>query len=136
MPVRELIFNNFWLKLFSLVLATMIWFAIAIQNNAIGGRDNVVNVAREFTGHPITVMKSAADVRGFKVVPSEVDVVVSGRPELMQSLSEKSIEVYIDMTDARDIEGLRKPVQFFAPAGVTVIRVDPPTVQIERVRVE
>ena len=29
MSAREAILQNFWLKFFSLVLATMIWFAIA-----------------------------------------------------------------------------------------------------------
>ena len=135
MAVRELIFNNFWLKLFSFVLATMIWFTIKIQDTRTE-RDNVVAVTREFTRHPITVMKSAADQRGFRVVPSMVDVVVSGRAELIQSLEEKNVEIYINLTDTHDIEGLNKPVQAFAPPGVTVIRVNPPTVQIERVRVE
>jgi hypothetical protein len=136
MAVRELIFNNFWLKLFSLVLATMIWFIIWIQNTAHPERDAVAVVTREFTRHPITVMKSSQDTRGFRVVPGLVDIVISGRPELIQNLSEKSIEVYVDMTDARDVEGLRKPVQFFVPNGVTVVQVDPPSVQIERVRNE
>lgn len=136
MRVRDLILNNFWWKFFSLVLASMIWFTIyAMQRNLrIGQLDPANEMVRIFAKHPITVMRTAADVRSFRVVPSEVDVTVSGPPAIIQSLAERDVEVYINLTDVLDAEGLIKRVQIFTPQNVKTVEVHPADVRIERVR--
>lgn len=136
MRIRDLILNNFWWKFISLVLASMIWFTIfAMQRNLrIGQPDPANAMVRTFVKHPITVMRTAADVRSFRVVPSEVDVTVSGPAAIVQSLTDREVEVYINLTDVLDAEGLIKKVQIFTPQSVNVIEVRPPDVRIERVR--
>ena len=106
---REAILHNFWLKLFSIVLATMIWFAIfGAQNNLRPDRPLIGNVTREFHQVPITMMKSASDLRGFRVEPSVVDITVNGPLGKAQALTPRGLEVFIDLTDVRDTVGLTK----------------------------
>ena len=59
------------------------------------------------------------------------------RRHLLENLREKDIEVYINLTDVYDTDGLIKPVQVFVvPSGVTLIKVEPDRVRLERVRDE
>jgi YbbR domain-containing protein len=132
MSLRDSILHNFWLKLLSLVLAIMTWFTIfAIQRNVrlneTGGTGT-----RTFNNHLITVMKSAADVHGFRVVPNAVNVTVTGANRILSTLSPKDVDVFINLTDAELTEGLTRKVQVFLPDGVDLVNVTPPFVRIVR----
>ena len=124
MSARDAILQNFWLKLFSLVLATMIWFAIfGAQNNLRVDRPVLGTVKHKFEHVPITVMKSAADLRAFRVEPSEIEVTVRGTIAEVQALTARQLEVFINLTDVHDTAGLTKKILVHAPAGITVVDV-------------
>ncbi|MEI7729688.1 MAG: CdaR family protein [Verrucomicrobiota bacterium] len=128
MHFRDLILHNFWLKLASLVMATMLWFVIfATQTNL-----RFSESTRIMEKHSITVLKSSEDVRATLVTPSHVDVVVSGPVALLEGLSSSDIEVYVDLTDIKEANELIKRVQVFARNGVKVVEIRPPTVTIRR----
>ena len=138
MAFRDIIFNNLPLKLLSFVIATLTWLTIyGIQNDLRLSQNSASNqIEKTIPQHPITVMKSADDTRSFRVSPTQVEVTVRGRAERVQSLVPGEIEVFINLTDVYDTEGLIKAVQVFAPPGVTVMKVDPDRVRIERLRSE
>lgn len=116
MSTRDAILQNFWLKLFSLVLATMIWFAIfGAQNNLRPDRPVLGTVTRKFERVPITVMKSAADLRAFRVEPGTVEVTVSGPLAKVQALTPSQLEVFISLTDVNDTVGLTKKILVHVP---------------------
>jgi hypothetical protein len=100
-PVRELILNNFWQKLFSLVLATLIWFTIdsaylrQVPLPASPFRAMETNNFR----CPITIMTSAAARQSFKVDPSEVDVRVRGERGKVNLLRAEDIQVYVKLVN-------------------------------------
>lgn len=124
MSARDAILQNFWLKLFSLVLATMIWFAIfGAQNNLRPDRTALGAVTRKVERVPITVMKSAADLRAFRVEPSQIDVTVRGPIAEVQALTARQLEVFINLTDVHDTAGLSKKILVHAPAGIAVVEV-------------
>jgi hypothetical protein len=112
---RRLTKVNLGLKCFSLLLAALIWSTSQ----------------RNFGPLPITVMTEAADLRAFRVVPSEVTVTVAGRPEALQSLSSRDIQVFVNLVDVVDTAGLIKKIDVFPPTGITVLKVNPPVVQVE-----
>src|SRR6185436_17395208 len=126
MAFRDIIFNNLPLKLLSFVIATLTWLTIyGIQNDLRLSQNSASNqIEKTIPQHPITVMKSADDTRSFRVSPTQVEVTVRGRAERVQSLVPGEIEVFINLTDVYDTEGLIKAVQVFAPPGVTVMKVD------------
>lgn len=124
MSARDAILQNFWLKLFSLVLATMIWFAIyGAQNNLRGDRPVLGTVTRKIAQVPITVMKSAADLRAFRVEPSQIEVTVRGPIAEVQALTARQLEVFINLTDVHDTAGLTKKILVHTPPGIAVVEV-------------
>jgi hypothetical protein len=77
--LRNLILADFWLKLFSLALAVLIWFTVsfAIQRKLTPISNLAMPTAeRAFPAMPIAVLSSAQDVRGYTVEPKTVDVTV------------------------------------------------------------
>ncbi len=124
MSTREAILQNFWLKLFSLVLATMIWFAIAgTQTNLRPDRPALGTVTRTIERVPVTVMKSATDLRAFRVEPGQIDITVRGPIAEVQALTARHLEVFINLTDVHDIAGLTKKILVHTPPGITVVAV-------------
>ncbi|KAF0178226.1 MAG: hypothetical protein FD161_1973 [Limisphaerales bacterium] len=124
MSARDAILQNFWLKLFSLVLATMIWFAIfGAQNNLRPSQPALGTVTRKIEHVPITVMKSAADLRAFRVEPSQIDVTVRGPIAEVQALTARQLEVFINLTDVHDTAGLNKKILVHTPPGIAVVAV-------------
>ena len=126
MSARDAILQNFWLKLFSLVLATMIWFAIfGAQTTLRPDRPVLGTVTRKFEHVPITVMKSAADLRAFRVEPVTVEVTVSGPLAKVQALTPAQLEVFISLTDVNDTVGLTKKILVHVPPDITLRNVSP-----------
>jgi hypothetical protein len=100
-PARELILNNFWQKVFSLVLATLIWVTVdraylkEVQFPTPPLRPSDTKVLR----CPITILTSAAARQTFKVDPSEVDVRVSGDRARLNTLKPEEIKVEVSLID-------------------------------------
>lgn len=119
MSTRDALLQNFWLKFFSLVLATMIWFAIVgVQTNPALGTHT-----RRLDRVPITVMQSAAEYRIFHVEPSHIDVTVRGPIAEVQALTARQLEVFINLTDVHDTAGLTKKILVHTPPGIAVVQV-------------
>jgi YbbR domain-containing protein len=131
MSARDAILQNFWLKLFSLVLATMIWFAIfGAQNNLRVDRPVLGTVTRKLEQVPITVMKSAADLRAFKVEPNVVEITISGPLAKVQALTPQQVEVFINLTDMSDTVGPTKKILVHLPADIALLGVVPTEARI------
>ncbi len=128
----DIITKNFWQKLGALVLAVLIWFTIYSIQHDVRFRKSLMPQTRTFVNHPITVMKTATDPRSYKITPSEVDVTVRGMPDILNSLNEKDIEVYVNLTDILEAEKLKKKVIVSPPDGITVLNVEPRYVTIEK----
>lgn len=122
MSARDAILQNFWLKLFSLVLATMIWFAIS--GTSLG------TMTRKIERVPITVMKSAADLRAFRVEPSVVEITVSGPLAKVQALTPQQVEAFINLTDMSDTVGPTKKILVHLPADIVLLGVVPTEARI------
>jgi YbbR domain-containing protein len=133
--LRNLVFEDFWLKLFSFVLAVLTWFTVnsmANQKESIGmGALSLVPPERRVLSHlPVLILSSAEDVRSFHVSPKEVDVTVQGDPGVLKDLQTKDVRVSVDLTGVQAAQDLRKRIEVATPAGVTHVRVEPAEVQV------
>jgi hypothetical protein len=125
--LRNLVMHDFWLKLFSLALASLIWILVspaaskrlsptaALLNN---NSDRSVVV-------PLQVVASAGDVHAFKVSPSEVEVTLQGDKKVLQDLQARDIRALVDLTGIESARGMRKQIDIVTPPGVTYTRVVP-----------
>ena len=130
--LRELIFHDFWLKLFSLALAVLIWLtvAFAIKKEASPVVALMAPPQQTFSNLPVLVMSSAQDVRRIKVSPSQVEVTVQGDAKTLRELQGKDIRVIVDLTDIEAARDLRKRIEVSTPPGISLVRAAPPEVQI------
>jgi hypothetical protein len=135
--LRNWVFKDFWLKLFSFALATLIWFTISFAinkegpsvpaNSALG---IIAHEERTFSNLPVTVTSSAEDVRNFRVAPKEGEVTLQGDPKALAKLQSHDIRLIVDLTGIGAAHDLRKRIDVSAPLGLTVVHVDPPEVQV------
>jgi YbbR domain-containing protein len=128
--LRNLVFHDFWLKLFSLALAFLIWFTVsfAIQRSLSPATSLTGANLKELTyfNLPLRVYSTAADLdlRGYQVNPSEVTVTVRGEAKQLQTLQPNDIRVFVDLAGI-GTGGLRKRIEVSTPPGVTFVQVVP-----------
>jgi YbbR domain-containing protein len=123
--LRHIFLEEFLLKLFSLLLAVVVWLIVTFASQKEAGM-----TPRVFSNLPIRVLSSAEDVRGFKVSPSEVEVTVQGNANTLQNLASKDFQAVVDLTGVATARDLHKHVEVWVPAGVALIRVAPKEVQV------
>ena len=136
MSLRAFIQHNFWLKLFSFVLATLIWFAIhygikgdfRLPQNAI-----TTPTTREFSQMPVRILTRSGDNRVFKAEPDQVFVRVTGEAAVLRELSPLNIAVFVDLANVRSVRETNQQVRLDVPAGVTVITIAPRAVNVEQI---
>lgn len=126
--IRDLLIRDLGWKLFSLLLAVMIWLTVhrILEERSTGSP--VI-----YSGVPVLIVAAAADVHFYHVSPALVDVTVSGTPEAMAMLQTNQIHAVVDLAglpDLKPLGGTRQSVDVSVPPGVTVIKVDPPQVNV------
>ena len=128
--LRDFFAKDTWLKLFSLLLAGVIWFTVhsAIRNES---APPSLGEIRTFKNLPVSVLKSAHDPRPLRVNPATVTVTATGKLPLLQTLTGKDIAVFINLTDALDTVGAAKTVWVRLPEGLNLLHVEPSTVRVE-----
>lgn len=134
--IRKLFFQDFWLKLFSLTLAVLIWVAVSFAIERSGGEGSRVSTLalslkqRTFQGLPVVLLSSAVDVHEFKVQPKTVEVTVQGDAKTLDRLQPNDIRALVDLTGIEAARDLRKRIDVSTPAGVSHVRVVPSEVQV------
>lgn len=123
--LRNLIFEDFWLKLFSLALAVLVWLTVTFASQRDAQTED-----RVLSHLPVTVVSATEDVRNFKVSPNEVQVRVRGDAKTIQNVQSKQIRVMVDLTGVTTARELRKRVEVSVPPGVAYLRVVPEEVQV------
>lgn len=132
----QFILHNFWLKFFSIALATVIWLAIHydIHNNFPINWLNINNLlAQEYVKVKVTTETAPGDTRVFKITPPEVIVDIVGEKGSLQEAAEKNIKAYVDLTGFRFHQSAAEEVHTDVPSDITVLEISPPTVAIEQV---
>jgi YbbR-like protein len=123
--------KDFWWKLFSLVLAVVIWWTVhKIREAPVVPVSAVAGVPLTYGSVPVLVVSAASDVRDFHVLPATVAVKVSGPPEVMAVLQANQIHPAVDLTDITAARNLKRRVEVSTPPGVTLISVEPAEVVI------
>jgi len=131
--IREFVSKDFALKLFSLVLAILIWFTVsfALDKESTPLVSTPLPLSQNvFSNLPVVVLSSAQDVHDFSVDPKAVEVTVQGTAATLKNLQAKDIRVLVDLTGIEAAHDLRKRLEVTTPAGVTLVKVDPVEVQV------
>jgi YbbR domain-containing protein len=124
--LRNLVLKDFWLKLFSLVLAFLLWLTVSFARRKDSGIDQRVSSKML----PVAILALAEDVHNFRVSPSEVEVTLQGNPKTLNNLQTNDIRAIVDLTGVGAARDLRKRIEVSVPAGVTPLSVIPEEVQV------
>ncbi|HEX3989244.1 MAG TPA: hypothetical protein VHZ30_07415 [Verrucomicrobiae bacterium] len=134
--LRDLILQNFWLKFFSVALATVIWLSIhyGIQNESPMGGGNLSHLlAQEYIRVPVTVVTGPGEKRAFRVTPSEVVVIAMGDEAALRGAANRDFKVSVDLTGFNSKGPTPMVLQSETPADLTIEEISPSTVSVEQV---
>ena len=130
--LRNLVFGDWLLKIFSLALAVLTWLAVSFSLQqkpvAVAGKPDLSE--RPFFDVPVTIVSSDSDVRGLKVKPSEVNLIVRGASNLLDNLTREHVRVQVDLTATEIVPGLKRRLGAITPAGVAPMVIEPEQVEI------
>jgi hypothetical protein len=131
MSLRTLILHNFWLKLFSIVLATVIWLAI---HSSIHDEPNAnKSLTPEYVRVPVLVRTAPGDKRVFRVTPDEVVVTAVGKDPALFQTTRKDIRVNLDLRGFNVREAPSQRLKADAPPDIIVLEILPSTVEVQQV---
>lgn len=135
MTLRHLVFHNFWIKFFSLALATAIWFAIkyVIQADLNPPQTPVLNPAQRSFSLAINVLTQPGDARIFKITPDNVVLTIDGESAVLRKYANRDFKAYVDLTAIRTniMESLE--VRLHMPYDVNIRSLTHKVVNVEQV---
>jgi YbbR domain-containing protein len=132
MALRDWFIKDLGWKLFSVVLAVVIWLTV---NKILGESGSyTAPVAGDkqtiYDDLPVLAVSEASDVRNFRVLPGTVSVTVSGRPDVMAVLQANQIRAVVNLTGIESGKEKHRHVDVSTPPGVTLVGVTPPSVDV------
>jgi hypothetical protein len=128
MSLRALILENFWLKLFSLALATVIWLAIHYSIH-----DEPNSLTPSYILVPVSVKTAPGDKRVFRITPDEVVVTAVGKDPALFEKIQKEIRVNLDLSSFTGTAAISEKLKAAAPPEVLVLQILPTSVQVQQV---
>ena len=119
--LKEFLTRNWFAKLFSVVLATLLWLTISTQANS----EVVIVIALEYRNVP-----SQLEVMGDTT--NSVEVRLRGPSALIREISPRDISATVDLGGQRSGERIVNltPQNVKAPFGVDIVRVSPSQVKL------
>jgi YbbR domain-containing protein len=129
--MRDWLTKDFWWKLFSVILAVIIWLTVH-KIYEVPGTYAAPAAGSTFTydNLPVTVVSAAGDARDFRLAPATVKVTVSGPAAIMNTLQIGQVHAVVNIKDTSLVRDSHLPVEISAPNNVTITSVDPSRVLV------
>ena len=131
---RNLVVKDFWLKLFSLALAILIWLTVRFS---ISG-ETTTSPWLALIGRPpdeavltIPVQLPPGGAQKFSSVPANVQVTLRGDPQLLKTLRPENVHAEVDLAGIESANGLLRPVEIILPKGIFYTRLEPDEVEVQ-----
>ncbi|MFO1476271.1 MAG: hypothetical protein U1F98_06425 [Verrucomicrobiota bacterium] len=134
--IRNLVFRDVWLKLFSLALAILIWLTVSFAiHHALSPASALAGAQQQeltYSNIPLHVTATAADLDAhvYEITPNEVVIRIRGEPRLLQKLQPSEIRAFVDVTGLGNARGLQKRIEFLTPPGITLVQVTPDQAEV------
>lgn len=135
MTWRDILVKRIGWKIFSLVLALIIWSTFKQSDGAlVGWFYDVTNATqtRDFIGVPLSVLNNAKDGHDYRLTPNAVDVSISGEPEAVRDLAITDLTLFVDMRGSNEKQSTNR-VQINHSVPLARVLINPPYVQVNRV---
>jgi YbbR domain-containing protein len=129
MAKRKWIAEDFNWKIFSVILAVVVWLTVyKIRDGSVA--PGLLAISNTFTNVPVLAVSATADVQNARIAPDAVSVTVSGASGLMAVLQTNGLQAIVNLTGIDSAHDLKRRVDVAPPPGVTLLNVDPPEVTV------
>ena len=129
--VRNLVVKDFWLKLFSLALAILIWLTVQFSiSKEVSPWSALIGRTADETVLTVPVRVPPAEARAVTVEPSQIEVTLRGDPKLLKSLRVEDVRAHVDLAGVEMADGLRRPVEMILPPGIAYTHLTPDEVEV------
>jgi hypothetical protein len=132
---RNLVTKDFWLKLFSLALAILIWLTVWYSTHG----ENAASPWLAMIGRPpdesvLTVPVHISGSPGrFSSDPADVTVTLRGDPQILKTLKPQNLRAEVDLTGVESANGMVSPVEIILPKGISYTRLEPDQVEVHQI---
>jgi len=136
MSLRSLILRNFWLKAFSVVLATAIWIFVhdGIRQDAALRRQSLDRTMPQgYIRVPVTIQTEPGEKRIFRWEPTEVIVIAQGEESVLRRAARQDIKVYLNLRNFHSTEPVLEELQVQAPADISVVDISPSVATVRQI---
>lgn len=138
--MRNWFLKNFWLKLTSVVLATLIWLTVQAnlekENRQVYQTEESADdsfrrarLPRQFEV-PVEVRWDGTNCSGFQALPQKVLVSMEGETVRMNAMDAKDLTAFVETGGAPDTRGIY-PIQIIAPSHLHVSHLMPHSVRLK-----
>ena len=123
--LRRLFLKNKRLKLLSLVLATLAWYAISSTVGIHGSAQSIssgdlVAATRKIAGVPVLAVVWPDPAVSVELLPARVNIVLTGRNSELQKLNRVDIRAMVDCGVVQAYTNCELPVVVNLPPGIDV----------------
>lgn len=126
--MRDWLTKDFGWKIFSVILAVVIW--LTVRNVGVGsGGPGLLSVQKTYT-NAVTAVFAGIGAQNVLIETNTVLVTVSGSPDAMAALNADSIHTTVNLTGIDSAHDLKCPVDVALPPRVTLLNVDPSDVTV------
>jgi YbbR domain-containing protein len=129
--VRNLVVKDFWLKLFSLALAILIWLTVNFSiNKEVSPWSALIGHTADEKVLAVPVSVPTTDARTITVEPAQVQVTLRGDPKILKSIGTEDVRVIVDLAGVQMADGLSRHVQVILPPGISFTQLSPDAVEV------
>lgn len=128
---RNLVVKDFWLKLFSLALAILIWLTVRFSISGEGSLTSAIfGRASDEAVLTVPVHVASVDARTVTLEPTDVQVTLRGDPKLLKGLRTDEIRAQVDLAGIESANGLRRRIDIILPPGVAYTHLSTEEVEV------
>ncbi len=131
MWLRALILDHLWLKLLSLLLATLVWLAVNanIDRQTISRDFDPRETTTNFIARPILIVTDSGAHGPVKVDPPTVDIAVRGHATDLGRIDPLDIRPFVRIPERPDFDGT-VAVYVQVPRDISLVMVSPAIVRV------
>ena len=134
MGFRSLFLEHFWLKLFSLLLAILVWMAVNanIDRQTVSREFDARETTTNFIARPILILTDSGAHPAVKVDPPTVDIAIRGRVNEIGRLDPLDLRAFVRIPEREGFDGT-VAVYVQMPKDATLVMVSPSIVRVRPV---